>query len=84
MRQPGKEHPRPLAELLRHGGQALRAFLAAQQRIGVARQLFKANVADRKAEVTRSDFFQLMRLVEDHRRGLGQNARVGRAGGLAA
>ena len=64
------------------GGQAFRALLAAQQRIGVARQLFKANVADRKAEVTGSHLFQLVRLVEDHRRGLGQNARVGRAGGL--
>ncbi len=63
-------------------GRFSRAFFAAQQHVGVAGQLFKAHIADREAEVARGHFFKLMRLVEDHRRGLGQNARIGRAGGL--
>jgi hypothetical protein len=47
MRQAGKEHARAVAELLGEGGQALsRALLAAQQRVGVAGQFFKAEVAD--------------------------------------
>ena len=37
---------------------------------------------DRQAEVAGGDFFELVRLVEDDGRGLGQNAGVGRAGGL--
>ncbi len=64
-------------------GRSVGAFLAAQQRVGVAGQLFKAHVADREAEVARRHLFQLVRLVEDHGGGLGQNAGIGRAGGLA-
>ena len=44
----------------------------------------KRMLLDRKAEVIRGDLFQLVGLVEDHGGGLGQNAGVGRAGGLAA
>ena len=65
-------------------GMPVRAFLAAQQHVGIARQLFKAHIAHREAEVAGRHFFQLVRLVEDHRRGLRQNARVGRARGLLA
>ena len=80
--QPGKEHAGAVAKLLGDGGQVLRALLAAQQHVGVARQLFKADVADREAEVAGGHLFQLVRLVEDDRGGFGQNAGVGRAGGL--
>ena len=80
--QAGKEHARAVAELLRGGGHLFGAGLAAQQNIGVAGQLFEANVADREAEVAGGDLFQFVRLVEDDRGGFGQNAGVGRAGGL--
>ena len=58
------------------------ALFAAQQGFGVAGQLFKAHVADREAEVAGGDLFELVGLVEDHGGGLGEDAGIGRAGGL--
>jgi len=46
--------------------------------IGVAGQIFKAQVRDREAEVVWTHFFKFRRFIENHRRGSGQNARVGR------
>ena len=50
--QAGKEHARAFAQLLGGGRHLLGAFFAAQKHVGVAGQLFKADVADREAEVT--------------------------------
>ena len=80
--KPGKEQAGALAKLLGGGGEVLGALFAAQQCIGIARQLFKADVADRESEVVRRNLFQFMRLVEDDRGSLGKDAGVGRAGGL--
>jgi hypothetical protein len=52
--QAGKKHARAVAQLLCQGGQISSALFAAQQCVNVARQLFTANVTDRKPEVTRS------------------------------
>ena len=82
-RQRGEEHAGALAELLGEGGDGRGALLAAQERVDVAGQLFKANVRDGEAEVTRGDLFELVGLVEDDGGGFGQDAGIGRAGGLA-
>jgi hypothetical protein len=80
--QAGEEEAGALAELLGDGGERLGALLAAELGIGVAGQLFKTEIADGEAEVLRGDFFELVRLVEDHGGSLGQDAGIGRAPGL--
>ena len=65
-------------------GHACGALLAAQQHVGVAGQLFKAEIGERAAEVLRGHFFKLVRLVEDDGGGFRQNAGVGRCRGQLA
>ena len=78
VRQRGKEEPRPLAQLLREQVNLRRAFLAAQQYIGVARKVLEAHIRKRAPEVIRRHLFEFVRLVEDDGCGLRQNARVRR------
>ena len=44
VRQRRKEEPRPLAQLLREQVNLRRAFLAAQQHIGIARKILEAHI----------------------------------------
>ena len=77
-REGGEEHAGALAELLGESGHGSGALLAAQEYVGVASQLFKAEVGEGAAEVLRCDIFKLVGLVEDDRSGLRQNAGIGR------
>ncbi len=80
----GEEEARPLAKLLSECGNLRGAGIAAKKDVGVAGEIFKAEVGERAAKVLRGDLFKLVRLVEDDGGGFGKNAGVGRiAGGKA-
>ena len=76
-RQRRKEHPRPLAQ---HVSTALQrsgvSLPGAQHRLHVAHQLFQPHIAQADAEIARRHIFQLMGLVEDHRRRFRQHTRI--------
>ena len=50
--------------------------------LDVARQFIDARIADVYAKVAARHVFQLVRLVKNHRAGLGQNTGIGRVFGL--
>ena len=68
--------------MLGDGGKRFGALLAAELGVGVAGKLFKAEIADGKAEVLRGYLFQLVRLIKNYGSSLRQDAHIGRATGL--
>ena len=73
----GKEKARTLAELLGEGGDLRSGGLTAEQNIGVASEVFKAEVGERPAEVLRGNLLKLVGLVEDDGGRFRENAGVG-------
>jgi len=76
-RKGGEEETRTLAELLGEGGDLCGRGLAAEKDIGVAGEVFAAEVGERPTEVLRGDLFELVGFVEDDGRGFRENAGVG-------
>ena len=81
--QRGEEHARTVLQsgacaLDRGGGGLFRL----EHDLDVANELIDSLRAQADAEVVRGDLFELVRLVEDHSCGFGQNACVGRVGCL--
>ena len=68
--------------MLGGGGQALGSLFAAQKGVNIAGQFFEADIRDGETEVGGRDFFKFVGFVEDHGGGFGQDAGVGRSGGL--
>ena len=80
----GEEQTRALAKLLGQRGDLRDAGVAAGENVGVAGEVFEAEVRERATKVLRGHLFKLVRLVKDDSRGFWENASVGRiAGGEA-
>ena len=72
-RERAKKHPRPFPQCVAATLQCRRVRLpGTQHRLHVAHQFFYPYIAEADTEIARSNVFQLVRLVEDHRRGFRQ------------
>ncbi len=82
--QRGEKKTRSLAKLLRECRDLRDAGVAAEQDVGVAGKVFKAEIGERAAKILRGDLLKLVRLVEDDCGGLRENAGIGRVAGSEA
>ncbi len=79
----GEEKHRALAQASQRAQDLRRQHvIALQRRLYIAAQLFHSSIADGNAKVTASHIFQFVRLVEDDRAHLWQNACIGSVFGL--
>ena len=82
-RQQREEELRPLAQTAQRSGERSGHHAVVLKRsFHIAGKIFDAQVADRNSEIVSGDIFQFVGFVENHRRCLGQNARIGRTIGL--